>query len=204
MRAITVENLLQKEFKVMEFDGDFLASFGTPELSGVWFIWGESGNGKTSFLLALCKYLTEFGKVAYDTLEEGARKSFKDAIIRAQMEDVSNNFVILNREPINELKERLSKRRSPDIIVIDSFQYTGMSKGDYIKLKEQFPTKLFIFNSHAEGKQPEGRPARFVRYDADVKIRVEGYKAFPVSRYGGGEPFVIWEEGAKKYWNEIE
>ena len=35
-------------------------------------VWGKSGNGKTSFVLQLCKELTRYGKVAYDSLEEGS------------------------------------------------------------------------------------------------------------------------------------
>ena len=39
-----------------------------------------------------------------------------------------------------------------------------------------------------------------VEVDVDIKVRVEGFVAFVRSRYGGNKPFVIWEEGAKKYW----
>ena len=61
--------------------------------------------------------------------------------------------------------------------------------------------KLLIFISHAEGTRPEGRAAKKVEYDADVKIYVEGFKATCKSRFMDvpGVPFVIWEEGAKKY-----
>lgn len=203
-RAVSVDEIYKKKFIEMPFDGAWKDFIGVPERSGVWFVWGNSGNGKTSFMLQLGKYLTTFGRVAYDTLEEGARKSMQMAIKRANMLEVSRRFIILNREPINELKERLRKRKSPDIIIIDSYQYTGLTKREYIELKEEFSNKLFIFVSHADGKQPEGRSAKFVRYDADVKIRIEGYKAFPVSRYGGGEPFIIWQEGADNYYAELK
>jgi hypothetical protein len=29
-----------------------------------------------------------------------------------------------------------------------------------------------------------------------------GFIAYVESRYGGGKPFLIWEEGAKKYWRK--
>lgn len=201
-RAVTVEQLLNKKFKEMPFKGKWHAAIGTPEKSGVWIIWGGSGNGKTSFAMQLAKYLTEFGKVAYDTLEEGARKSMQQVMIREQMIEVSKNFIILDRESVEELRERLSKRKSPSVIFIDSLQYTGMNYRDVIQLKEDYPTKLFIFISHAEGRQPQGRTASQVRYDADVKIRVEGYKAMVTSRYGGGRDYTIWQDGANKYWND--
>lgn len=201
-RAISVNEILKKKFIEMPFVGEFKNSFGTPERSGVWIIWGNSGNGKTSFAMQVAKYLAGFGKVAYNSLEEGPRKSLQMAVRRNNMQLVSKKFVILS-EDIDALVKRLSKKKSPDIVIIDSFQYTGLTKTEYKTLKQAFPKKLFIFISHAEGKNPEGRPAKFVRYDADVKIRIEGYKAFFTSRFGGGEPFTIWHEGASEYWAEI-
>ncbi|MGL5912561.1 MAG: ATP-dependent serine protease, partial [Bacteroidales bacterium] len=56
-RAKSVSDILRYKPKALAFDGEWLASFGTPELSGCWLIWGGSGNGKTRFVLQLCKYL---------------------------------------------------------------------------------------------------------------------------------------------------
>lgn len=202
-KAYTVDNILDKKFVEMPFTGEWLKSIGTPELSGVWIIWGLPGNGKTRFALQLSKYLAGFDKVIYDTLEEGVRRSMQLAIKQTNMKEVSKNFTVLNREPINELKVRLSKPKSPNIIIIDSFQYSGLTIKEYKTLKAMFPKKLFIFISHAEGKLPLGNPAKFVRYDADVKILVEGYKAFTTSRYGGGEEYVIYAEKAQEYWSNL-
>jgi hypothetical protein len=87
-------------------------------------------------------------------------------------------------------------------VIIDSVQYTGLKYADYVQLKDQFRKKLFILVSHAEGKLPEGRVAKSIRYDAMVKVWIEGYTAFPVSRYGGGMPYTIWEEGANEFFNK--
>lgn len=202
-RAVSVSQLLGMRFKTMEFEGQFAELIGTPEMSGCWIIWGNSGNGKTNFALQLAKYLTNFGRVAYNTMEEGARLSMQRAVQMNDMSDCSRKIIFLNREPIEDLCQRLNMRKSPDAIIIDSFQYSGLNRSSYIGLKQNFPNKLFVFLSHAEGKNPLGRAATFVRYDADVKIRVEGYRAFATSRYGGnGEPYVIWNEGSYKYWGE--
>lgn len=203
-RAVSVDQILKKKFKEMDFEGKWEESFGIPEMSGVWMIWGHSGNGKTNLALQLCKYLTKFGKVVYNTLEEGARKSFKRSIQLSNMALVKKNFSVLNREPLEELKERLRAHKSPHIIIIDSLQYLGLKRSEYVALKEEFSDKLFIFISHADGKHPKGSLAGFVRYDADIKIFVEGYKAFPTSRYGGGCEFVIWRKGADEYWGNID
>ena len=59
-RALTIQNILEKQYKLFEFDGVWESAFSKPETSGVWFVWGNSGNGKTSFILQLIKYLTNF------------------------------------------------------------------------------------------------------------------------------------------------
>ena len=47
-----------------------------------------------------------------------------------------------------------------------------------------------------------------IRYDAEIKIKVEGFKAFVTTRYEdaergeGGADFIIWEQGAAEYWAE--
>jgi hypothetical protein len=204
-RAVSIEDLLSRKFRIMELDGEWKELIGEPEMNGCWLIWANSGNGKTRFCLMLAKYLTKFGKVAYDTLEEGARRSMQKAVSEVNMEGIPklHRPIFLDREPIDELKVRLKKHKSPDIIFIDSFQYAGLSRTEYIKLKEEFPNKLFIFVSHAEGKNPLGRTAQFVRYDVDVKIRIEGFTAFAVTRYGDSKAMTIWEKGAAEYWNQF-
>ncbi|MEE0983311.1 MAG: hypothetical protein U0L38_04600, partial [Bacteroidales bacterium] len=66
----------------------------------------------------------------------------------------------------------------------------------YKALREEFKGKLFVFISHAtEQKEPMGTTAVKVRYDAGVKIMVDGFIATGNSRYGGGKPMIIWEKG---------
>lgn len=198
-RAISIAQLYGKKRKLLMFDGKFAASFGSPELRSSWFIWGNSGNGKTSFVLQLCKYLTNFARVAYNSLEEGDSESFKIACQREGMEEVKRKFILLDKEPINELKERLRKRKAPQIVVIDSIQYSQMSYSEYTDLLNEFQNTLFLIVSHSEGKEPEGKIAKKIRFDAAVKIRVDGFVAFVKSRYGGEAPYTIWQDGANKY-----
>ncbi len=200
-RAISIAALLSKKFKTMAFDGQWADAIGTPEMSGVWLVWGQSGHGKTDFTIQIMKYISRFGHVVYNTLEEGTRKSMQDGAVRHGLTEVARRVKFLDREPMDELIERLKQPKSPDVIIIDSLQYSGLNKEAYKQLKEQFKTKLFVFISHADGRLPDGRVAKFVRYDADVKIFVEGYVAKIKSRYGGGADFTIWHKGAKDYWN---
>lgn len=210
-RAISNKNVLAAQFETADFDGPFLASFGRPELRGVWLIWGDSGSGKTTFTLQLCKYLAGFRRVAYDSLEQGLSLSLQKAWERVGMEEAGSNIIMLNKEDLPELRARLRKRKSPEIIVIDSLQYLDKFYMKQFKdLKAEFPDKLFVFISQADkaGKDPDGYIAKKIRYDADIKIKVEGFKAFVTTRYEdrdkgeGGADFIIWEQGANDYWAE--
>ena len=150
--------------------------------------------------MQLAKYLCGFGKVIYDSLEEGTSLSFQKSLKRHGMDETRNRLMVLDREPMDQLAERLSRKKSAPIVIIDSFQYSGLSYQSYCKMKERYPNKLLIFISHAEGIKPAGRPAKKVEYDADVKIFVSCFKAMCKSRFldQPGEPITIWEEGAAK------
>ena len=145
----------------------------------------------------VCKY----DRVVYDSLEEGSCKTVQDSLRRHGMSEVSRKLAFI-QEDMETLKTRLRQHKSYNIIVVDSFQYTRMSYRDYISLKEAFPGKLFIFISHAQGKNPRGDAAVGVMYDATLKIWVEGGVAFSKGRFKGetGE-YVAYPELAERYWS---
>lgn len=200
-RALSVADIEAFNPHVLKFEGKWKEAIGEPELTGAWIIWGNSVNGKTRFALQLAKYLANFKRVAYDSLEEGLSESIKKAINGVGMKEVARKFILLDKEPIEELKERLRKRKGPDVVIIDSLQYTGLTYSDYKSIRDEFRGKLFIFISHAEGREPRGNVGKSVKYDANVKIYVEGYKAMPQSRYGGNKELIVWEKGARDYWD---
>lgn len=203
-RAYSPKQVQSMNIPSFPFEGEWEKAFGYPDRTGTWIIWGNSGNGKSSFVMQLAKYLCRFAKVAYDSLEESTGLSLKNSLVRHKMEEVNRRFVILDRESMEELSERLSKRRSPEIVIIDSFQYSGLTYATYKAMKEKHANKLLIFISHAEGMNPEGRAAKKVAYDADVKIFVQGFRAMCKGRFitAPGNYYTIWEEGAAKYWAE--
>lgn len=200
-RAWSVDNLLNAKFRTLDFEGAWLDSCGCPELAGSWFIYGPPKNGKTSFAMLLAKYLTRFGRVAYDSVEEGFSQSIRDAMVRADMKEVGRRLILLDKEDVGELVDRLSRRKSPEIVVIDSIQFLGLQFEDYKRLKQTFPDKLFIYISHVDGRHPDGNVAKRVMRDANIFFRIEGFVAYPTSRYGGGAPFTISEEKARDYWS---
>ena len=168
-RAYSPGEVMGMKIPRYEFTGPWLASIGRPARSGVWIVWGASGNGKSSFVMQLAKYLCRFGRVIYDSLEESTGLSLQMSLRRHKMDEVRRRLVILDREPVDQLEERLARRGSPQVVIIDSFQYSGLSYPAYKAFKERHPRKLFIFISHAEGSsamprartRPGARPGRW-------------------------------------------
>lgn len=202
-RALTVDNVLAKKYKLINFTGEWYEAFDKPEMSGVWFVWGNSGNGKTSFIIQMIKELAKFDKVLINSREEGTRHTLQKSLINFNMRDVGKSKVHFVNEGIDNLITRLKMKQSHRIVIIDSFQYMQINYKEYIRFKEQFPDKLLIFISHADGKSPEGRSAKSVKFDAGLKIYVEGYRAFSHGRYKGPkEEYDIWPERALRYWGK--
>lgn len=201
-RAYSASEVLAKKVPSIPFEGRWREAFGEPGRAGVWLIWGQSANGKSSFAMQLAKELCRYGKVAYNSLEESLSLSFQKNMERCCMYEESGRFLVLDREPIEELSKRLEKQRSPDFVIIDSLQYTGLNYNDYKRLKEAHPKKLFIFISHADGDKPKGATADKVQYDADMKILVQGYRAICKGRFipEAGKHYSIWAEAEAKYW----
>ena len=65
----------------------------------------------------------------------------------------------------------------------------------------RFPDKLFIYISHIKGNDPDGTAAIAIKRDANVVFKIEGFRAFTTSRYGGEGYLDIWAEKAAVYWN---
>ena len=206
-QAISNRNVAAARFQAAPFEGAWKACIGCPELHGSWLIWGNSDSGKTTFALMLAKYLSQWAKVAYDSLEQGVSLSLQKAWLRVGMPEAGSGVVLLDKEPIEQLRCRLNRRKSPGVVFIDSLTaLPGFRRSDYVDLMRTYPTKLFVFLCHEKRSTPDPAVAETVRRLSDVKIHVDTFKAFPISRYQdddageGGEPFVIWEEGANRKW----
>jgi hypothetical protein len=205
-RAYSLNDIMARKFNVLPFEGVWLDAVGRPELAGSWIVYGSVKNGKTSFSLSLARYMQRFGDVFYNSVEEGISLSFQGALRRTANADnfpAGHRFLVGDRESVDELVERLIRKGSPDVVVIDTAQLWNMKARDYERLRNAFPGKLFIYTSHTSdraGNCPKGDAALLIYKDAMVSFRIEGFKAFPISRYGGGKPIVICRELAEKYW----
>ncbi len=198
MATTGITDFLAKKYKELDFDGEWLESFGKPEKNFKCCVYGASGNGKTEFIIKLAKYMAKFTKVYYNSHEQKFSKSLRDSLRRNNMQEVNGKVIFADGESVEEMEERLSKKNSPGAIIIDSRDYMKLTIDQFIRLVETFPHKCFIVICWSSGKEPKGQHAKDIEYCCDVKILVKDFKAHMRSRFGGNKPFVIWDKGATK------
>lgn len=204
-KSLSAQLVLTIQRRTIQLDGAWGDCLGEIDRTGVVLVWGQSGNGKSSAVMSLAKELTKHGKVLYVSLEEGFALSFQNTLRRYHMQECGTRFQVVTGEDMEQLSQRLAKRRSADFVVIDSFQYSQLNYKRYLEFKKKHSNKLIIFVSHADGRKPAGRAAEWVKYDADHKIWVEGYKAISNGRYiGNTGEYIIWEKGAREYWSRVK
>lgn len=203
MKILSVKNVEDTRHDVIPFDGEWYQAFGTPERSGCWIIYGKSGQGKSRFALLLARKFDQMGfRVLFLSLEMGYCKDFQADIREAGIySGISSIIFSEDCDGITDLDEYLSRQRSPDVIFIDSIQYferqCGVRAEEIINLRKKYRKKIFIFISHVDGKEVEGRTAYEVKRDSFKRIYVDGFKAEYIGRGKGGPRgfFIIWDKG---------
>lgn len=188
------------------FEGQFKATFGNVPKSFQCIIYGKPGQGKTEMCIQLAKYLADFGTVLWLSYEQGHGADLQAAINRNHMEEVSGRFYISdplsNLQPgktlLQDMMDYLSKRGSPEFIFIDSVDYTGFKKDDYLALKNRFKTKAFIWIGHASGKSHRKTIGEDIDFDGHITIWVDKYIGHVMkNRFSGFEPYIVYEERAR-------
>ena len=205
-RAYSPREIVRITYKTLPFEGKWYEAFGLPEETAIWFISGPSASGKSSFVMQLARLLTTYGRVLYLSYEELLNQSFQERIQRYGMDERAGLFRVATTDTLDDLCVRLRRRHSAKFIIVDSYQ---MAQWDYKQtedlVRNKFPRKCFIFISQEEHGQPMGKSARRLRYLADVKVRVVGFRAYCQGRFtpDAGNSFVVWEEGVIKTSNGV-
>jgi len=201
-RAYSYTDIERKEFDVLPFTGDWKEHQGEPERAGSILIYGDTGHGKTTYALQYMRYLCEFEKVFYNTVEEGMKASFKRSLKLNGLQYISSKYTFQS-EFYDDMVKRLNRKRQPKIVFVDSVQYCFRGKKDthYFELMEMFPKTLFVWVSQLQKNSPKGAVADAIKWDAQNIIKIEDFKAYTEkSRCGGSEvtPYIISKEKAEE------
>ncbi len=187
-RTLTIANLFNKKHKIYEFKGIWGEILGETETNGAWIIFGKEKNGKTWVALLLAQYLSDYNRVLYISAEEGLGKNFTESCKRAKLQISNKNLHFLEYLSIEELRDKLSKQRSASIIFLDNITIfkDELQYGEFRKLLQDFPTKLFIFISHEDKKEPSFAVGKLVKKLAKVIFHVKGLAVNIAGRVPGG------------------
>ncbi len=204
-RAYSPKEIAGRKWTVLPWDDKWSGPFGYPAENASWFISGASASGKSSFVMQLAKEMCKYGAVLYLSYEEHVNQSFQRRMEYLGMSEVQGRFRVVTDDTYDELVARLRKPKSAKFVVVDSFQRSGWSYEQCERLLDQFPKKGFVFVSMEWKGQPLGKPAVRLKYLADMKVRVIGYRAMCNGRSIGeaGNHFVVWEEGVIRTSNNL-
>lgn len=199
-KAYSYSDIEKRSFKTLALDEEGQRHLGEMERSGSVLVMGDSGHGKTTYALQMSKAICQTEKVHYNSAEEGIRLSFQRSLKLNNMKSVKSKFKY-SKDSYNELFARLSQKRQPKIVVIDSVQYffRGKKVSDYYKLIETFTDTLFIFLSHVSKGMPKGAVANEIYWDCQNRVLIQDFKAhIQKSRCGADEvaPYIINQKKA--------
>ncbi|WP_051289311.1 nSTAND3 domain-containing NTPase [Chryseobacterium daeguense] len=195
-QAVSIHRLRQIKIDRLNLSFHFEQAFAQPQNRGVWFVWGNSASGKSSFIMQLAKELAREFKVHYNSLEEDYDDaSFIERTELFMMDHVADKFSVQN-DSFDELIERLDKKGSAKVVIIDSATYFFSNFKQYLELKNKYKEKIFIITGHAQGANPRSELEKDIMFDAYMKIRIDAFGAYCKGRSIGanGGKFIIWKE----------
>ena len=178
----SVKALKDKKFKTLEFNDFYKSLFGNPQRNFVAMCYGESGSGKSVFLLQFADYFAKnFGKTLYNSHEEGANQTVVDRINNFGID--ANKLFIANALNFDEMCEKIEKNYYR-LIIIDSVKYMGFTFAQLKELRTRFAKHQIVIMMVDFGKS-EGTPNNGVDllHASDVKMFFKSGNVSSVSRY---------------------
>lgn len=201
MRLKTIQNIMDKQFDTIAFDGIYREVFGQPEANGLWLIYGAEKHGKTTLSLILANEMSKYKKTAFIMAEQGFDKDFQEVLKRLSLGGNNSNLLFDEYVPVTELDKDLRKRRAPDVVFLDNLTIyqDELKNGVLRKLLKAHKNKLFVMLAHEEKGEPYGATAKMARKLAKRIVHIEGMTANVGGRSEGGL-LEIDEEKAGLYW----
>jgi ABC-type molybdenum transport system ATPase subunit/photorepair protein PhrA len=204
-RGITAKTLLGKTFQTHKFDGVFGAVLGEQEKGGIWVIYGNEKNGKTTLALLLAEYLTKFENLAYVSAEEGVGFTFQQNLKRAKIDYKNTKIKFYDYQTAEEIDALLSKRQAPGILILDNatVYVDDIKTGVLRKLAMNHPKTKIIVMAHMEKNEPTTAMAKLAKKLCNVYFRVEGLTAFVGGRCPGGAITIDLEKAMLYHGTQI-
>lgn len=181
MKIISANKLKEKKFVTLDFTEIWLDLFGLPERNFKLLITGEAKSGKSTLMLRFADYLaTNFGKVMYNSHEEGHSKTFQD---RLKSNNISSDRLFIGHKiTFEQMMDESFKRKYYHTIFIDSLQYMSLTYSQYKQLTAKYKNKSFCFISQVNGRG-KAKGGTDLLHAVDIKIHTKKGYARVQSRF---------------------
>lgn len=144
MRVLSAKALRERVFEVMPFEGYWAGLIGQPERNFRLLCYGPQKSGKSTLVLRLADYVAaNFGKVFYNSHEEGFSRTLQERIIQNNIE--APRLFFGHKETFDALMDDSFRRRYYRMVVIDSVQYMGLNYLQYKQLISKYKRTAFVF-----------------------------------------------------------
>lgn len=192
-RSYGVRDILNWSFEEQSFPKEWLDHLGNIPERFLMYIDGDGGHGKTEYVMRLSQMLSNYmAKVHLNNVEQGKHLQIQQSAQRNNFEETiqKGKWMFSNIRDFDKYKEKIARRNSGSIQIIDSISYWPLNAKQVQELIETFRRKSFVFvayKAHFSTMRP-------IAHLCDIKVRVENFYAKPISRFGGSNVLDIWPE----------
>lgn len=172
----------EKKFHTLDFDEFYAKLMGKPERKFTMMCYGESGSGKSVFLVKFANYFAkQFGKSLYNSHEEGANQTIQNRINNYDIDAVK--LFIGDAMTFEDMCTVIEKNYYR-LIVIDSVKYMSFTFNQLKELRKRFANRqlciVMVDFGSAKGSPDSGKD---LIHASDVKMYFKNGRVYSISRY---------------------
>lgn len=192
-RSYSVNDILSWKFTDQNLPEQWHRHLGDIPDRFTMYVDGDGGHGKTEYILQASKmFALHFGKVRLNNVEQGKHVQIQQSVLRNNFkEDLKpGKFKYDSILDFDQYKAKLKRPNSGRIQFIDSISFWPLSTKQVQELIETFKYKSFVFVAY----KAHFNQNKAIQHMCDIKVRVENFKAESSGRFGGNQPYVIWDK----------
>ena len=178
----SIKSIKEKKYQRIDISSEYASLMGYPEKKFTGLAYGESGSGKSVYVLQFANYFaTHFGKVLYNSHEERVSQTIQDRVNNFDID--AQRLFIANGLPFNRMCSYIEKNYYR-LVIIDSVKYMNFNIDQLKEMRERFAKRqLSIFM--VDFGSVKGSPAsgKDLIHASDIKMYFKNGKVNAISRY---------------------
>lgn len=177
-----IKSIKEKKYHRMELSSDYAALMGYPEKKFTGIAYGESGSGKSVYVLKFANYFAKhFGKVLYNSHEERVSQTIQDRVNNFSID--AERLYIANGLPFDRMCTYIEKNYYR-LVIIDSVKYMNFTIDQLKEMRERFAKRqLSIFMVDFGASKGSPASGKDLIHASDIKMYFKNGKVNSISRY---------------------